>query len=384
MRLVSNGLCVFALVAGTSCGAPPPPPPAAPVPMAAGDEPSFVIAGFEALEEASTASTLPYFSTAGGRPSETPCIAALKDKDAVVWDTANPDVVGSIEANVLPIKAGILRWVVTALAREEDRSVVSAWQLDIDELTVRHLTGDRVRLDAAQQCFADGSMMLPAGARVVTTLFGAKKILVRSSIPMDKALVNQMKARAKKQNLQLSSVMTYKRATDEKGRPLFRKGKPLFVAPSGLQVLQKDVPPVAKRPVYELVVRIPSGLHFAFGWMPASHWKMENVKGQCNLNLIYDDLTPRVPECPQITNVGFGVSEGDDPSKEVIVKVSADAALAQKVVPFDTTALIAVGGRYLVWVTPRRLELGADLEIDAVMLNPSNDREELLPFKYGR
>jgi len=37
-----------------------------------------------------------------------------------------------------------------------------------------------------------------------------------------------------------------------------------------------------------------------------------------------------------------------------------------------------------VWVTPRRLELGADLEIDAVMLNPSNDREELLPFKYGR
>jgi hypothetical protein len=178
--------------------------------------------------------------------------------------------------------------------------------------------------------------------------------------------------------------MTYKPAVNENGKKVFKKGKPLFQAPDGSLVLKRDVPPPAKRPVFEVIVNIPMVLNFAYGDMLPSNISYELNSKACEIGLIFDDLTPRAPECLELKDAAFGIQEGDDSSK-LIVKMADGETTSGTEVEYGKPAMITTGGRVVAWVTASRAEEGARLLIDSIVLQPSLKTVESFPkFSFGK
>jgi hypothetical protein len=157
------------------------------------------------------------------------------------------------------------------------------------------------------------------------------------------------------------------------------------VAPDGTLVPAREVPAPAKKPIYEIVFTIRDTLFFAAGDMPSTYWTLQDEQVKCEVNLIFDDIIPRVPECAEFGEAGFGVSQAEE-ENEVVVKISGDGATFEKIMKYNQADIILAGGRIIAWVTPRSLQEGAVLEIHTLVLNkhPDPDPDELPRFKFGK
>ncbi|MBN2342831.1 MAG: hypothetical protein JXX29_22590 [Deltaproteobacteria bacterium] len=349
-----------------------------------GDEPVFEVAGFHLLSGATLETELPYILTGDSTPLETPCLE--RSKKATQWNTANRDVQKNMEAAAASLPSIVATWFERELSLSVASSDVSKWQiaLDSEDLIIRHFATENVRFAAEQQCITAQVRTLPVDQKVVTTLFGTTEFTIVSQTPIDADLIKDMRAAAKKKKLQFNTVTTYKKAKDEKGRPIFKKGKPMFEAPDGTLVPKKQVPPMKKRPVYEVIISAPKGLFLAYGDMPQTHFESENNPASCKINLIFDDMTPRIPECSQMKDLGLGVAMAESPD-EVIVKLATTEATGEQSIPYDQVGFVQAGGTGFAWVTPRRLEEGAVLEVDSLVLHPTDAKSEsLTPFTYGQ
>ena len=380
-----TSVVVVAMGAGCSSSAPDTDSSRQKMVLAAEDEPTFEVAAIYPLEQATQDGTLPFIALPGGAPMETPCLE--RSRKAKQWTTANPEVIEALTSKAAEISDSLMKWIQAELADDESRSAMSSWRAEVydNAMVVRHFNTDDVRFSADQLCITDNLHMLPADREVVTTLLGATAFSVLSETAMDPAAVKAVVQAGRKNRMQVKPVPTFPRATDEKGKPMFRKGRALFVAPDGTLVPQKDVPRPKDRPVFELQFKAPKGVFAAVGVMPKTRFASARAPLECQLNLIFDDMTPRAPLCLGSNQLGFGVAMGDNPG-EVLVRAATTDATNERTIPFDSTAMIQVGGRGFAWVTPKQLEEGAELQLETLILHPDDKvvEEDLKKFSYKK
>jgi hypothetical protein len=243
---------------------------------------------------------------------------------------------------------------------------------------VTHLTASELKLVHGQTCIGEESRSLVKDARAVSALFGAKIFHFKSPKPFDRSLLETMKNAAVQAYILFEHQELFYPAVGENGNQILGpNGDRMFVTPKGKLVPEAQIPPPDQRPVTQIRLSFNNGpLYFAYGDLSGDAWKREFDDQQCNLHLVFEDATPRAPDCAGFNQAGFGVSRGAS-SDTVLVKVAtADATVAQNVT-INETKMIQVGGRIVVWVKPQPLEEGAFLTIDSLVLDSGEEHPQI-------
>lgn len=347
-------------------------PPPAPVTAADDevDEPTFRVWSFGVLDAATREVGLPYLIGADGGKLDGPCYQPVRG--LTPWETERKEIQAKLDEHAAGIEQAILDWTAEVLMLEGTST--SGWEASYELPSVVHAPNDKLRLAGDQQCVSEKGT-LPEGSKTVTTLFGAKRIFLKSAQPIEKQLLKRMQKTAKKAKLWLKPLRAYRRAVDEDGAPVSGPdGKKLYVSPDGRLVPSKQIPKGAKRRVYEIEFNSWQPIWFAYGDLPEEVWVREFVAEKCTVNLVYDDPTPRPADCGQPEGVGFGVALVD--SGEMEIRVAADGFSAKQRAKFNDVAMIPVGGRVIVWVKPKKILEGAELKINSLVLDPDSATDE--------
>ena len=330
------------------------------------DEPTFRVWSFGVLDAATREVLLPYMIDGDGAKLEEPCYQQARGLKP--WETERSEVRAKLDEHAAGIEKAILDWAAEVLL--PDGESTSGWRASYERPAVVHAPNEKVRLAGDQQCVSEKGL-LPEGSKTVTTLFGAKRILFKSPQPLSKQLLKRVRKTAKKTKLWLKPLRAYRRAVDEDGTPESGSdGEKLYLSPDGRLVPARQIPRGAKRRVYELEINSWQPIWFAYGDLPEEVWLREFVTEKCEVNLVYDDPTPRAAECGEPNGVGFGVGLVGDGKMEV--RVAADGFTARRVVKFDDVEMIPVGGRVIVWVKSRKIDEGAEIKINSLVLDPDS------------
>ncbi len=335
-------------------------------------EPEFHIASFEILKEAATTIDLPYLAGSDGALMDTPCWTVTKNTKS--WQTQNPAVLEDLKKNHAAVQSAVMAWAQKELLPASVKSsITTSWQVALEKPEISHVTLTHVRLQKDQQCIDEQTATLPKGSRTVTTLFGALELHFESKTPLDSKLLKNMRKTAKKASGQLKAIRyAYPPAVDAGGKPQKdERGRPLFLGPNGEHMLRFKIPKPKNRPVFKWKLVLMNPLYVAFGDLPSDVWAKEVDPLQCSVNLIFDDATPRVPKCTGAKDAGFGVAAGES-TETIVVKVTTDGITVKEEVPFNARKMIQVAGRVIVWVTPKKLEEGALLNVDSLVLAPGS------------
>jgi hypothetical protein len=219
------------------------------------------------------------------------------------------------------------------------------------------------------KCIGEKTGKLPQGSRAVTTLFGARVFHFKSPKPVDNETLVAMRKAIRKAGMKIEEAESYVLARDDNGKTKVNpEGKKLYTSPDGKLILKKQIPRPKDRVAYEWTLLSKTPIYFAWGELPSEALKREFNKEKCALNLVFNDATPRVPECP-FQEAGFGVLPWPEPS-EAVVRVTADHITRSEIVAFDKVQMIQVGGRVVVWVKAEKIEEGALLKVDSLVLDP--------------
>jgi hypothetical protein len=348
MRKIAATAGLLALLA-LACGGVPEPEPVAPGPAVSVEEPVFKVWEMGALARARTDAALPFPIDATGDPLETPCFQRARGLEP--WNTGRPQVIGKLDANAEGVRAAIRAWAKDALfADEATAGLATALAVAWETPAIVHAPNGKVRLVAEQTCIDPVARSLPAGVRAVTTLFGAREVTFTGGAQLSKEQVAALRKAAEKAKARL--------------RPLTAAGETA----------------TKKQPVHGFRLSFNPPLWFAWGDLPAEVWAREQDPAACRLNLVFDDVTPRVPECGGPRDVGFGASQGET-AAVVVLKVSADGVTAEATAKAGETVMLQAGGRVVVWLTPQPIIEGVDLAVDTLVLDPEGGPGgDLKPF----
>lgn len=375
-----RGALMASMALGISaCGAPAPGPVEPHHFAGFGEEPEFFIDSFDVMAEASFESRLPRVVDAAGSAISGPCFEAVLQPRT--WETSNPQVLGILTSHRGDIERAILHWMLRAVMTGIPvGSELDHWRVSYERPYVVQVDQRDLALDGDQSCIDASLKSMPVGSRVITTLFGARVFSFRSPRPLQQDELVAMRKAAARENMQLKPVNAYTPAVDRNGKP--RRGpkrERLFNSPGGELIPMSKVPPPNKRAAIEwrLIARRP--LCFARGDMPPTRWRQESDPLRCEVYVVYDDVTPQVPECSGMGFVGFGVRRGKE-ANGLVVYVAADGDLVQKEISFGNAGSLTVGGRTVVWVTAEKLEEGARLRIDSLMLETGKPHTQPAAF----
>lgn len=338
-----------------------------------GKEPQFAISKLSALPKATPLDSIPYLATSNGVPKDETCFLATKE--AQFWDTQNPVVLKQLKAMEAEIETAVLAWTRDTLYPERTFSFHARFEAPV----IKHVSPAQVRLSPQQKCVDNVAMLFPNGARTITTQFGAEEFFYESKSPIDQQLIKKMEPKAKAAKCLVKALpYDYPQAIDTKGKPLKdAKGRPQFKGPNGELLNKKDIPKLKKRPVFKWSLTCHKPVFFAVGDLQADAWSSEADPAKCSVNLIYWDATPRVPECPEFNDAGFGVEQITE-QNAVKVKVTADGETVSQTIPFNERQAIQISGRMVVWVVATPIEEGALLSIDSFVIAPNSGDKTLL------
>jgi hypothetical protein len=338
---------LLALLVGACGGAPEPVPEAPRPPPVPVEEPTFKVWEMGALARARTDAPVPFLIDGAGAPVETPCFERARGLKP--WDTGRAQVISKLEANGEAIRAAIRAFALEPIFSGDEElasTLAVAWEVP----AIVHAPGGKVRLAADQACIDPGARSLPEGARAVTTLFGARELRFTGQEPLAKDRLAALRKAAEKAKLRF--------------RPLTAEGEPA----------------TGKRPAHGFRLSFPSPLWFAWGDLPKEAWGREQDPAECRLNLVFDDVVPRVPECGGPADVGFGAVRGES-AGAVVLKVSADGVTAGATAKAGETVMVQAGGRVIVWLTPTPIVEGVEVAVDTLVLDPGGGPGgDLVPF----
>jgi hypothetical protein len=368
--LFARWVLPFVFVVACGCGAAPEQveeaPPPSPISADESDEPEFNVWSFGVLDQATREPRLPYLIDASGVRLDTPCYDTARQLKP--WETERGTVLAKLEQYAAGIADSLLVWFEDVLLGGDGGT--EGWSVSYSEPMIVHAPDAKLRLAGDQQC-VDQSGALPDGSKTVTTLFGAKTLHFKSSQPLDKKLIKRLRKASKKAKVWLKPLKAYRRAVDEDGDVVSGPGgEKLYVSPDGRLVPRKQVPKGAKRRIYELELNSWQPIWFAFGDLPEDAWAKEFSGDRCEVNLVYDDATPRPLDCDDLVDVGLGVSRGG--GDRVTVKATVDGYTAKGTVPFGEVLMMQVSGRVVLWIKPRKILEGAMLRVNSLVLDPQS------------
>jgi hypothetical protein len=337
--------------------------------------PFFRVQSIGPLAEAATRMQVPFLLGPGGAALDTPCFG--RATGLTPWETRRPVVLEKLAENQAAISKAIAAWVdAEILAPAPLAALRGGLQASYEDPIVLNAPDAKVRLAPDQTCVDEKTRFLPDGAKAVTTLFGAKVIVLRGKEALTKPELKALRKAAKRADVGFRPSRGFRRAVDPASGAFAatESGAPLFVGPDGKPVTEDRLPPEEDRPLagFELVMYEP--LWFAWGDLPQEKWRKESDPAVCRVNLVDYDATPRVPACDPNREAGFGVEPGEGEGA-VVLKVASDGVVSTKTAKYGEATMIQVGSRVVVWVTATPIEEGADLAVDSLVLDPKKDPE---------
>ncbi len=334
------------------------------------DEPEVTFAGLSILGKASTSKESPYLADSEGIPFEKTCFSSAELHP--IWQTENPKIIQKLSKREADIEQSILAWAQEAFLPVY---ITGAMELRVkyEEVVVNHTPLSALRLSPQGGCVDDETGLFPAGSRAITTQFGTRTISFKSEAPLEAKDVKAIRTAAETAGFRLEVVrFDYPKAVGPDGERLKdEKDRPLFLGPAGEKLNWAQLPKGRKGPAVAWSLMLDSPLYFAVGDVRPGAWSSEVEPGTCSLKLAFSEATPRVPDCPELSDAGFGV-EQSNLFDSVTVKVTADGVTEIRQVPFGKRQAIQVAGRVLVWVKPKALEDRVQLSIDSFVIAPGS------------
>jgi hypothetical protein len=287
---------------------------------------------------------------------------------------AEPDIVTKdlIEQHSAEIETAIRDWLVAGLGVTGVTSTLAQkWSVSLEEPVVLEVPPDKIRFAESPECLGKG--WIPEGQHLATALFGGTRFAFESSIPLNSEIQQALLEALGMENIVVESeaLFVYEVATDDDGNPLTDpEGKTLYTSPSGEYITEDQIPPPEKRTMQEWKIVSEQPIYFAFREIAEDEWRKEGYKEKCNTILIPDALKPQPPDCPEFQESGFSVSVIQGEEKPVSLTITTGDQHKGVMLDWGEPDRIQVNDRIILWLMPKKVEVGVELMINSLVLNP--------------
>ncbi|MCP4675493.1 MAG: hypothetical protein GY854_08305 [Deltaproteobacteria bacterium] len=342
---------------------------------------------FAPLPKATTVAELPYLVGPDGEDN-TPC---FKPGEGLVPEDAGFEIKSAIEENASIVNEAIRNWFVEGLeVTGLSGALASKWEIKVEDPMIIMVPNEAVRFVDDPQCIQPSRGWLGEDIHAVTMLIGARTFSFTTSVPVDMDIQEEMVGAVSQENFILESdaLFVYEPATDDTGKPITnQEGEPLYKAPDGRFIPDKEVPPPEKRTMKEWTIKGEIPLYFAFRELSDEAWRKESKKDLCDVFLVWGDITPRAPECEEFTESAFVATKTED--DEVAITITTGGENKGVTLGFGDSDMVMLNDRIIIWLSPKKIEEGVKLRLNSLVLNPQgisamsrkSERETYVPTK---
>lgn len=325
---------------------------------------------FAPLERATMDVTLPMI-VGGDEDTNRGCFLTKEDLAPTEADIVVKEL---IEQNSAAAADAVVKWLVEDLEPSGlTASLASNWDISFEELVQMELPRDQVRFSEDPQCLTK-SGWLSEEQHLATTVFGAKKLVFETTLPVTQDLQEELLRAVGMQNIVMESesLFVYEPAVSEAGEPMLDpEGNQLFNSPSGEYILEKDIPPVEERQMKNWTFTAQNPIYFAFKQFPRSAWRKEGAKDKCNVIIIPDALNPQPPDCAEFKESAFSVTILEDEDKPVSLTIKTGEEIKGVQLAWKEATRIQVNDRIILWIMPEKVEVGVNLWLNSLTINPA-------------
>ncbi len=297
----------------------------------------------------------------------------FKPVEGLAYEEADVVLKEQISQHMPEIKGALAAWLVNDLEPVGvNEAMVKKWDISLEDVVVMDLPRDQLRFVDDPQCLS-GKGWVPEGQHVVVTYFGAKTFKFETSVPLDQGIQEELLGAVGMKNIVMESeaLFVYEAALDEAGEPLLDpEGNRLYTSPSGDFIAEADIPPVEKRKMKNWILKSENPIYFAFKEFPKDAWRKEGAKDKCNIILIPEALSPQKPDCPEFQESGFSVSIIDDEDQPVSITIKTGEGLKGVTLAWKEPTKIQVNDRIIIWLMPEKVEVGVNLWLNSLVINP--------------
>ncbi len=316
------------------------------------------------LPKAMTEISLPMLVDQNGLV-DVPCFKKQKETET---QSASMDIKAEIENKNQYLKEVMMRWILDDVSpsglSEDD---MSGWDFGVEYPVMIEMDPTALRFVPDQECVQESNGWLEDGVRAVTTVIGSRNFTVESrtrlTIDQQDSLMEALKDNGF--TMEGSGLDLYKPALDSEGNQKTNAEKELlYNGPGGLSITEKDLPPEEERGVKEFSFKSEKPLFFAFREIPNDAWIKLQKQKSCYVFVVWGDVKPRAPECPEFDFVTFAAEKVDD--EKVKVEVSMGKESEKLELPFETTQKIVMGDRVMLWINVKKEEEGATIRFNSL------------------
>jgi len=323
---------------------------------------------FAPLEKLTRESTLPFVI---GSDELFPCFQVVEE-----LLPSEPDLIVKemLEKQNKYIAKLVRDWFVEELTVDGISSTIAnKWTITPVNLYMIEVPRDQIRFTGGPECL-EKSGWLPDGQHLAVAYFGATQFDFESSLPLNMDIQQAMLETLGMENIMLESeaLFVYEAAMDDNGEPMLNpEGKELYTSPTGEFITVDEVPPPEKRLMEKWSLKAERPLYFGFKEIANDAWRKEKKKDKCNLILIPDQLDPQAPECAEFQEVGFSVTILPDDEKPVSLTMTLGEEEHKGVqLGWGEGKKMQVNDRMILWLKVEKVEVGVDLFINSLVLDP--------------
>ncbi|MCK9460410.1 MAG: hypothetical protein M0R80_12295 [Proteobacteria bacterium] len=324
---------------------------------------------FAPLKQATLEVKMPWVMGEGADPDK-PCFKPVEDAqpaeaDVVLKETVNDNLKG--------VKKAIVEWMIEVLQPDGlSRAIAESWTMSFEDVVAIEVAPDAVRFVDDPQCFGK-SGWLPDGQHLATTVVGVKAIKFEANLPVGNALKAAIHEAAgiKSVVMESDALFDYSPAVDAAGQPLMDPdGKPLFNSPTGEYIGEAEVPPAEKRQMKEWTFKLATPLYVGVKELPKDAVRKESAKDKCDIIIIPDVPKPQPPECAEFSEVGFTVTILEGEEKPVSITMVVGDQNKGITLAWKEATKVQVNDRIILWIQPEKVEVGVNLKLNSLVLNP--------------
>ncbi|MBN2341832.1 MAG: hypothetical protein JXX29_03810 [Deltaproteobacteria bacterium] len=290
---------------------------------------------FGALKEVKFEISLPFFAGTVVR-NDVRCFVRVPDVEPTAADDRLP---GYIEQNIDDVTATIMDWVLQDLKPDLVSSEITKnWKVSFEDLVSKELDAEQLRFAEDPECFTNGGW-LPDNHHLITTVFGAKKILFESSEPLTDDIRKSIKSAAAAKDIEMN-----------------------------VESLGDD--PQNPTPVTQWELTFKKAIYFGAREIPDRMWRKESNKYDCELIFVKDAKNQTLrPECVEYRESTFSLSHVKG-AKPISVTINTKGKKKIVELNWDEVIQLRVNDRINLWLQANQVEVGTRLRINSVVLNP--------------
>lgn len=303
--------------------------------------------------------------------------SCFKLKEELNTTSADMQVKAEMQKQPELLKSVISKWLLDEIGiygiTEDD---IASWDVTTEYPVMLEIDPTALRFVDDQECIGENGW-LDEGVRAVTGLIGTRNFKFESSKRLSVDTQDNLKESLEKAGFTMEGkdMDLYKPVLDEEGAQKYDDNEQaLYTGPGGVNMREKDLPPEAERGIKEWTVKSEDPIYFAFQQLPNDAWQKEDKKKDCNVFLVWGDVTPRKPDCEEFDSVEF-VVEKNKKDDTIKIEITLDDKTETINTPYEETQKLMMANRAILWVNAKKEEEGVTIRLNSLVIG------ELFPNK---